>query len=245
MGAEPSAVDSGPRLSLRELGVGVEHNPFLGPPAKAPSQRRALSQRLNHSLRSGLAQNDQKRGLGPEGPAVAAVKRIVLDSATTPNTSALLRLRTDPDGHTVHVEVLEASSESAGWSRIAAELRRALSGKKLRVPPGTGGVSMVLRVASRVQLPSGADPGLAVDLFGQNIKQGEGDKSTKLEILTPKIVVQEAEVPYSGGSKLPMVSGSLAIVALNGDISDLGRTAQRVVSAYLVAMETHPRSGAP
>jgi hypothetical protein len=232
--------DEAPRLSLRELGIGAEHNPFTGAPPSQPTQRQALNERLSHSLRSELASRDQELGLGPEGPAVAAVKGIVLNSATLPNTSAVLRLRTDGDGLTVHVEVIESSNASDGWRRIADELKRALAGKKLRVPPGTGGVSMALRVASRVQLPSGADPGLAVELFGQNIKAGEGDKSSQISILTPKVVVQQVEIPYSNGGTMPLAGVALSIVSGSGDIGDIGAVARRVVTAYLVSMETHP-----
>lgn len=240
-GGEPVGPEgSGPRLSLRELGIGAGNNPFFGPDASAPSRGQVLNQRLRHSLRSGLASHDQKMGLGPEGPAVAAVKSIVLASATTPNTSALLRLRTDADGRTVLVEVVEAANESDGWRRIAEELERALAGKRLRVVPGTGGVSMTLRVASRVQLPSGADPGLAVELFGQTIKEGGGDRSAKLKILTPEISVQEVELPNSGGVKIPVVSASLTLIGAAGDLVDIGAVAQRIVTAYLVEMETHP-----
>jgi hypothetical protein len=191
-------------------------------------------------LRSGLASHDQQLGLGPEGPAVAAVKSIVLASATTPNTNAVLRLRTDAEGRTVHVEVVSASNESDGWQRIAAELERALASKRLRVPPGTGGVSMLLRVASRVQLPSGADPGLAVELFGQTIKKGEGDRSAKLKILTPEISIQEVEIPNTDGVKIPVLTAGLTIIGGAGDLADIGAVAQRVVTAYLVEMETHP-----
>lgn len=199
-----------------------------------------MNQRLRHSLRSGLAAHDQQLGLGPEGPAVASVKGIVLASATTPNTNAVLRLRTDAEGRTVHVEVVEASNESDGWRRIAAELERALAGKRLRVPPGTGGVSMLLRVASRVQLPSGADPGLAVELFGLTIKKGDGDRSAKIKILTPEIDIQETEIPGSDGRAVPVVRASFAIIAGSGDLVDIGATARRIVTAYLVGMETHP-----
>lgn len=240
IGAPPGAEGSAPRLSLRDLGVGGGNNPFLGPAASPPSQQQVLNQRLRHSLQRGLASHDQRVGLGPEGPAVAAVKSIVLASATTPNTNAVLRLRTDADGRTVHVEVVEASNESDGWRRIAAELERALAGKRLRVPPGTGGVSMLLRVASRVQLPSGADPGLAVELFGQSIKKGEGDKSAKLKILTPEITIQQVEVPGTAGAKVPVLAPSFTIIGGGGDLADIGAVAQRVVTAYLVGMETHP-----
>ena len=240
-GGEPiGAEGAGPRLSLSDLGVGVDNNRFLGPDANPPSQGQVLNQRLRHSLSSGLAAHDQQLGLGPEGPAVASVKGIVLASATTPNTNAVLRLRTDAEGRTVHVEVVEASNESDGWARIAAELERALASKRLRVPPGTGGVSMLLRVASRVQLPSGADPGLGVELFGVTIKEGDGDRSAKIKILTPEIDIQETEIPGSDGRSVPVVKASFTILGASGDLVDIGAAARRIVTAYLVGMETHP-----
>jgi hypothetical protein len=198
-----------------------------------------LNQRVQQMLKAGLAARDQELGLGPEGPAVSLVEKIVLDSATQPNTSALLSIRTDGAGITSHVEVLDAANESAGWERIAAELKRELAKTPLRVPKGSAGVSFQLRVISRVQLPSGADPGLAVELFGQTIKEGGGDRSSRISVLSPKVVVTEVEVPYSDGATMPMLGFSPNILAIGGDLADIGAVARRVVRAHLVALETH------
>lgn len=232
-----------PRLSLDALGVGAGHNPFLGPSSSPSSSTpQALGRRIDHVLRSGLAEHDRELGLGPEGPAVALVTELVMQSESAPNTSALLGLRTDANGYTVHVEVREASGDTRAWEAVAAELQRKLAGQKLRVPAGSGGVSMELRVTSRNQLPSGADPGLAIELFGQEIKSGDGKRSTRLQLLTPKIAVQEVEAPYGDGrQKVKALTATLTIVALFGDPADIGAVARRVVHAHLVSMETHPK----
>ena len=232
-----------PRLSLDALGVGAGHNPFLGPSSSpSPSTAQGLGRHIDHVLRSGLAEHDRELGLGPEGPVVALVTDLVMQSESAPNTSALLGLRTDANGYTVDVEVREASGETAAWEAVAAELKRKLAGQRLRVPTGSGGVSMQLRVVSRNTLPSGADPGLAIDLFGLPIKSGDGPRSTRVQILTPKIAVQEVEAPYGDGrQKVQALTATLAIVAVMGDPVDIGAVARRVVHAHLVALETHPK----
>jgi hypothetical protein len=264
----PPAAPADRPLSLAELGVGSDNNPFLAP---APAQRslqqpstqpslqqpsthasgqrfsgrqptaRELGARIDHLLRSALAEHDRELGLGPEGPAVAAVLDLVMQSNTSPNTDALLVLRTDGDGQTLQVDVAEASRDTDAWNAIAQSLLKALQGKKLRVPHGSGGVTMQLRVGSRETLPSGADPGLAVDLFGQEVKAGAGPKSTRLQLLTPKITLEEYQVsPTDPHLRIPVIGFQLTILAILGDPVDLGAVARRVVHAHLVSLETHP-----
>jgi hypothetical protein len=94
-----------------------------------------------------------------------------------------------------------------------------------------------------VQLPSGADPGLAVDLFGVPIKKGDGDKSTNVSLFSPKL--QEVVIPGSDG--VTMLVPTLSILGVGGDVADIGRVARRLVTAYLVAMDTEilPEAPAP
>lgn len=235
------------RLSLDALGVGPKNNPFLAPSGtRRTGTPRALADQIDNVLRSGLAKHDQKLGLGPEGPAVSAVTDLVMQSASAPNTNALLTLRTDGSGETVHVEVSDASSDSDAWTSIAAALQQALHGKKLRVPAGSGGVTMQLRVESREQLPSGADPGLAIDLFGKEVKAGQGDRSTRLELMTPKIVLEQYQVSSSDPhAKIPVVGFQFTVVGVMGDPVDIAAVARRVVHAHLVSLETHPRESTP
>ena len=238
-GAEGSAAADAPRLSLDQLGVGARSNPFLTMPTAEVPLRRVLNQRVQQMLQTGLAAHDQEVGLGPEGPAALLAEKIVMDSATQPNTSGLLLIRTDASGIAVHVEVLQADNETQGWQRIAEELKRELAKKPLRVPSGSSGVSFQLRVVSRVQLPSGADPGLAVELFGVTVKEGDGDRSSRISVLSPKVTVTEIEVPYSNGATMPMLGFSPNVLGVLGDLADIGAVARRVVRAHLVALETH------
>jgi hypothetical protein len=238
--AEPASGSAGPQLSLRDLGVGPGANPFIGSANELPTARQVYNQRLRRTLRADLARHDQSIGLGPEGPAVAAVKEIVMQSATAPNTSALLRVRTDATGKVTLVDVLDADRDDQEWRRIADQLRVALAGKHLRVPPRSG-VSFQLRVVSRVQLPSGADPGLEVDLFGIPLKKGAGDRSTKIAVLSPMLT--EVTIPGSDGATMRVPT--LALIGGAGDLADVGGVARRLVTAYLVAMDADAPSEAP
>jgi hypothetical protein len=240
-GAAAAPESSAPSLSLEALGV--SKNPFLTPPpaTTAAEARMALGRRIDHVLRSGLAAHDQELGLGPEGPALTAVTQLVMQSTTRPNTSARILLRTDGSGEVIHVELADASGDTAGWNTVAADLLKSLRGKKLRVPNGTGGVTMQLRVDSREQLPSGADPGLAVDLFGVEVKKGQGERSTRVQVLTPKIELGTYElVKDDPRSKIPVIGVSITLFSLMGDPVDIGAPARRVVHAHLVKLETHP-----
>lgn len=163
-----------------------------------------------------------------------------MDSAAAPNTQARLAVHTDATGRTLSVELLDASSDSAEWERVAAALKRALAERPLRIPAGSSGMRLELVVSSREQLPSGADPGFAVELFGATLKEGAGPRSTRLSLLTPKIMVQEMEVPYTNGrSTMTTVAVVPSIMAFSGDVVDIGAAARRVVSARLVQLDVH------
>ncbi|MEO8181870.1 MAG: hypothetical protein ABI895_23800 [Deltaproteobacteria bacterium] len=178
-------------------------------------------------------------GAGEIEPARPAPQRVA--RAVTPGGSLPL-LRTDGSGETVHVELAEASGDTDAWNAVARSLLQALHGKKLRVPPGSGGVTMQLRVVSREQLPSGRDPGLAVDLFGQEVKAGAGDRSTRLQLLTPKITLEQYQIsPTDPHVKIPVIGFSFTILGVQGDLVDIGSVARRVVHSHLVSLETHPR----
>jgi hypothetical protein len=249
-GGEVSATEAvTPRpLSLDELGVGA-FNPFVGDELAKPgaSGRRgaesaaaASARKLEQSIETALARRDQRIGLGPEGPVVSAVETLVMQSTTAPNGEATLFVRTDADGKVVHTEVRVASSDGPEWERIARDLARALGDKRMRVPPGSRGVSFQLKVTSKEQLPSGAAPGLEINVLGATLKRGRGDNSTKISILEPKITTQKVPLPNDPlGREVEAVVVSLSPFALRGDPVDIGAPARRVVHAHLRDLTVH------
>jgi hypothetical protein len=235
-------------LSLDELGVGTV-NPFIGDeiakPGGAGGRGRegsvaASARKLEQSIETALARRDQRIGLGPEGPVVAAVETLVMQSTTTPDSDATLFVRTDAEGKVVHAEVRVASSDGPEWERIARELVRSLGDKRMRVPAGSSGVSFQLQVTSREQLPSGASPGLEISVLGATLKRGRGDRPTKIAILEPKIGTQKVPLPHDPmGREVDAIVVSLVPFALFGDPVDIAAPARRVVRAHLRDLTVH------
>jgi hypothetical protein len=203
----------GRALSLQDLGLG-RHNLLLQTEGHTPS----TGERLRRSLQAGLAARDQELGLGPEAPLREPLRAALLASSTAATTSGALAFTTDAEGRVVGIEVVDAQNDDAQWRKLAEKLRQALAAVRLKVPAGAHGVRIVLHAEARPQLPSGADPGLAIDAFGIPLKRGAGPRSTRLSL-------------FKYG--LPGLS-------LAGDPVDLGATVQRVVHLRVVSVDTVP-----
>lgn len=162
-------------------------------------------------MRAELLQRDQKRGLGPEGPILPLLKAAVIEATALVRSSAQIEVETDAQGRIVRVSVLRAASGRADWRRIAQQVKLALGLKRLRIPAGTQGVRIRLAVAVRPQLPSGADTGLALRLFGQELQAGDGPRSSEVDV--------------------GLLSGTF-------DLANLGAVAQRVAHTHVLSVAT-------
>jgi hypothetical protein len=235
-GTEPDA----PGLTLEQLGIG-ERNPFLGDAAQRLRQKPRPGEGLRRSMADAIVRSEQGRGLGPEGPVLKELVEQTRRSDAALNASAVLRVATDASGHVLSVEVLESTSDGRPWRRVAAGLLEALRGQRLRVPSGGRGVTMDLRVVSRVELPSGADPGMGVDILGIPLKKPGGKKSPRISIL--KIDPKGYKVKLPDGKVLELPSVPLqSLLELAGDPVDLTGKAQRMVRAHVERLWANERS---
>jgi hypothetical protein len=235
--ASPDTEAQSPRaLSLEALGVGGV-NPFLRDYERV---KISPAERLASSLRSAIASQDQKLGLGPEGPATRAVIDIVQQSTTTPDSSATLRVRTDATGAVQGTAVMASSGDSREWERIAAALVQALHGRTLRIPHGANGMTFDLKITSREQLPSGASPGLAVKVFGQTLKHGRGDRPTTLRLFEPEVRIASTPIDNDPlGRNVDSLIIQFTVIGFNGDPTDIGAPARRVVHARLTDLTVY------
>lgn len=225
------SVPDGPGLTLEQLGIG-DKNPFLGDAVRRIGEKPRLGERLRHSMEESIVRSDQGRGLGPEGPVLKKLVEVTRRSDAALNASAVLRVATNAAGNIVSVDVLEATSDTGPWRAVAARLLEALRGERLRVPRGGRGVTMDLRVVSRVELPSGADPGLGVDLLGIPLKKPGGDKSPRISIL--KIDPKGYKVRLPNGKVLELPSVPLqSLLEVAVDPVDVAAKSQRMVRAHL------------
>jgi hypothetical protein len=233
-GAKPRT-ESGPTWSLNQLGIG-DQNPFLG---DRPKQGEAGSpeSRLNESLRAEIADADVAKGITRGGPVIAALRLATFEVATPNNGTAAFLATTDATGLVVTLEPTDVSSHYSAWQKVAERALVQLKSKRLRVPQGSNGLSVRLEVASRVQLPSGRDPGLGVSALGIPLKNGDGKRSTRIDILKPGIDLKTVEVPSASGGdpqKLPTLKLGANLFGLDGDPVDIAAKAQRIVRVRIV-----------
>jgi hypothetical protein len=93
-------------------------------------------------------------------PIAAAARSLILADDGLVETSAVVNVRVDGAGHVTEVQLLDASSQVRAWQLIAARLARALAPVAVRNAESKQGWDLKLRLASSMQLPSGASPGL-------------------------------------------------------------------------------------
>lgn len=224
---EPAGAPSdGPGLSLSQLGVG-QGNPFMRrtepapPPPPAPATAREektarVKRRLDRALAQGLLSQDTASGRGAGSPVMRSLEAAVYASSAPLNGQASFVFVIDGDGKLVSSSVGHASGDREVWSRVARQTAQALAQKKLSVPKGKS-VRLTVAVSSHLELPSGADPGVAVSALGIPLKKGGGPRSTKVDLLNPL--------------------NPLAPLSLLGDPADIGAKARRMVHAHVVSEE--------
>ena len=214
----PAASAVAPHLSLSQLGVDGA-NPFIdrADPAAVKAARAArVKARLDRALAQGTLDQESAAGRGSAGPVVRALEGVVYASNLPLNTQATFSFVIDSGGNVVSSSLGEASGDRAAWLRVAHETARALAGRTLAVPKGKS-VRLTLAVSSHLEMPSGADPGVEVDVLGIPVKKGAGKRSTRLEILNPL--------------------NPLGPLTLLGDPADAGARPRRMVHAHVVSEE--------
>lgn len=212
----PSAV--GPRLSFSQLGIG-DRNPFFqqADPAAARAEKAArVKRRLDRALAQGLVDQDTARGRGAGSPVLRSLEAAVYASNVPLNGNASFVFVIDSEGKLLSTNLGEASGDREAWSRVARQAAQALSQRKLMVPKGKS-VRLTVAVSSHLELPSGADPGVAVDVLGLPVKKGGGPRAAKVDLLNPK--------------------SPLAPLSLLGDPADIAQNARRMVHAHVVSEE--------
>lgn len=248
--AEP-AEPGRPTLTPEQLGLGDSRLFWDRRPPKTESRTARAQKRLRRALSTEIARQDQRRGLGPEGPVLTRLEREARAALTAPNSTALLRVVTDRTGRVVSLTVVEATSaHRRDWDEVAKRTLLALAKTELRTQ-SPHGVSFDVRVVGRVELPSGADPGVNVNAGGVPLVKGKGSRSTSVDILgltDGEWFGTELPPPSAGDPlNLPGLANKRA-AGVTGDLADLGQTARRMVRAYverLWANEPPPEAPAP
>ena len=167
-------------------------------------------------MAQGTLSQDTAAGRGSASPVLRAIESAVYASTVPLTAQATFSFVIDSSGKLLSSSLGEATGDRAAWLRVAHETARALSGRTLRVPKGKG-VRLTVAITTRLELPSGADPGVEVDVFGVPAKKGAGKRSTRIDLLNPL--------------------NPLSPLTLLGDPADIGARARRMVNAHVVSEE--------
>jgi hypothetical protein len=235
-----------PKLSADAIGLGPR-NVFLDGLAGGAERHPASGQSIQNeapgvdqSIRDALSDRDREVGLAAGGPIVGVAEEISRASETPWNSQATFEVVTDASGAVTAVHLLNASEAWGAWAQVAQDLNAALRGRTLRVPAGSSGLAVTLDVVSRLQLPSGHDPDIAVSVLGLPVKKAAATSKQpqRVDILKPEVAVRDVE-PRPDSSppvKLPLkqLVVGLQLLVLGIDPTDLTPRPLRVVHARVV-----------
>ena len=236
---DPSPETREPGLSLEQLGIegGGRVGLTLAPTMKSPRRRRSVAPGVERSMAEAVARRDETIGLGPGGPILSALERATHTANTPENARALFVASIDSGGNLRTRDVVSVTRDHRAWQRVARRALSKLRGRKLKVPQGFArGARLRIALESRIQLPSGADPGLGVSLLGLPLKEGDGDKSPRIDILKPTAKVEMMSVPTPGGKsyRMPVPAIGFQVLSVAADPADVGAAPRRVVHAHVV-----------
>jgi len=221
-----------PLLSLDQLGIG-DTNPLAvrtPPDARAPRhtgrRERSIGEAqaaLQRNIAESITLSDQFHGLGPEGPVLTELVNLARIETTPLNSHARFEFTTDAQGHLLRVTLLQSSSDPRPWQRIAQTIHDRLRGQELRLAHTGKGATFTVKVEVRLALPSGADPGFALNVLGIPLKKGAGPRSTRLDILNlnPMALAD------------PSLGSFGAIAVLRGDLVDIGALTSKQTHAHI------------
>ena len=215
-------------------GAVVERPPSTSPAADERRPRTAAEAKraVEAALREPARQRERELGLGPEGPVLQALGEATSASSAPVKGRAVFRAVADGTGMIVGIEVVECDGGRPGWANAAELARRALQGKKLRMPSSATLAEMRIEIVSDWKMPSGHDPGTDVSVLGVPVAKGEGKKSTKIDLLDP--IPKLVTVELAPDVKVAVPQINLTIIAVQGDPADIGAKPRRVVHTRLL-----------
>jgi hypothetical protein len=200
---------------------------------KAPSATVVAEDRLRQSMQQGHADHDREVGLGVPAPLILALEAAARDVAIPTNSTAIFTANFDGSGHLLGLEFGGSNHASPQWEKLSIRVHQVLQGRKLSIARNTKGVDFKLRLVARSQLPSGADPGLAVDVLGVPVKKGQGKRSSRVTLLDPlpKAVTFEIGDDELNKAKIKIPVPALLFTLLNvaGDPADIGAPARHII----------------
>ena len=205
---------------------------------KAQSPAAVAADRLRQSMQQDHADRDRELGLNVPAPLIMALETAARDVAIPTNATALFTANIDGSGHLLGLEFAGSNQASPQWNKLSERVEQALRGRKLLISKNTKGGDLKLRLVARSQLPSGRDPGTAVNLLGVPVKKGQGKHSSKISILDPTPELLELEIAHDEQGratvKVPVPGLVFSLVKVVADPSDIGAPARQMIRVQVL-----------
>jgi hypothetical protein len=134
------------------------------PPSAAEWERGGdFARRLSEDVHA----SEVATGHSIAGPLVSAAHEAASPRIAPDVGTATIEIESDASGEVVSAHVVDSSGDRAQWEDVAAQIRRSMAHKPLRVPAGAHGVRAHVRIVAERTLPSGerttVHPGAAPD----------------------------------------------------------------------------------
>jgi hypothetical protein len=209
--------------------------PETSPLLAAKQARLELSRNLERNLKQDAEEHAGELGLGKEGPLLRSLEGLARTSPVDLTGFATIHVRMYQGGK-LEFDLLGTSSDRAAWLRILERAKKELVGLAMSPPPGSKGLDLVIRVDSRIQMPSGADPGFGVKVFGIPLKKGEGKRSAGVELLSSLPHLELDDSAASASQERGMQARlKMDFLKIPFDLADASGKRSRVVSARVLA----------
>ena len=202
---------------------------------------------IQASLRDALHDQDVAMGLGSGGPLIGPAEEATRTSDTPWDSNATFEVSADANGQITAVRVVSVSEGWGLWERVAGNILAALQTQKLRVPAHGKGMIVLLQVASKRALPSGASPryqarALARDpapapnaSAGPSTVAANGPPHVEILKLNPKVEDANPKDDSAVNMRIPdQRANGTDIVAVPFDVSDIGARPARSVHARVL-----------
>lgn len=220
----------------------------------SPNPERTEGYSTTGGLREALEAHDQELGLGPGGSVLSAA-RTAAHSEIAPAIGRASFIAIVLRDGTVTVSLESCNSGTAGWTKVAEEMRKELARKPPTIQPGREGVRIMLEVTAEERWPNGSDvkgeaPHLALELpkvhatdeaLEQMKKQNPvaaGESSPDPSVPPLKITVEPPGLWLKGRGKVCSYAVGITPTGLSlsapCDPSNIGAKAVRVVGTRIL-----------
>ncbi|WP_394833333.1 hypothetical protein LVJ94_43195 [Pendulispora rubella] len=181
-----------------------------------------------------LDQQDVKLGMGRGGPVKLAIEAAARTTDAPIVGTATFDVVVESSGG-LHVQLLSASTDFQGWTRLVDAIRAHLARKQVRIPSGAKGLRVAVEVEAREQYPDGVSPTALGNEVGVSLKGVTASHRNKVCEMHPAVKGDRVDMDSHSGSAA-LASANIVKLMVEGtcSVENIGARATRVVSSRIL-----------